>query len=82
MTLDCMCVINCMITAPDKNILHANSKLFKKQVKRHGGSFATVSAKQAAILLEGYGKKLTLDRRICNLVFICLAYMLEITNGY
>ncbi|WP_316506250.1 hypothetical protein [Nitrosopumilus sp.] len=38
------CIINCVITAPDKKTLHANSKLFKKQVKRHGGLFAAVSA--------------------------------------
>ncbi len=76
------CVINCMVTAPDKKTLHANSKLFKKQVKRHGGSFATVSAKQAAMLIEGYGKKLTLDRGSCAILYSFVsADMLEIPNG-
>ena len=76
------CVINCTITAPDKKTLHANSKLFKKQVKRYGGSFAAVSAKQTAMLLENYGKKLTLDRGSCAILYSFVsADMLEIPNG-
>ena len=76
------CIINCMITAPNKKILNANSKLFKKQIKRHGGSFAAVSAKQAAMLIEGYGKKLTLDRGSCSILYSFVsADMLEIPNG-
>ena len=76
------CIINCMVTAPDKKTLHTNSKLFKKQVKRYGGSFAAVSAKQAAMLLESYGKKLTLDRGSCAILYSFVsADMLEIPNG-
>ena len=76
------CIVNCMITAPDKKTLYANSKLFKKQIKRHGGSFAAVSAKQAAMLLEGYGKKITLDRGSCSILYSFIsADMLEIPNG-
>ena len=76
------CIVNCVITAPDKKTLHANSKLFKKQIKRHGGSFGVVSAKQAAMLLEGYGKKLTLDRGSCSILYSFVsADMLEIPNG-
>ncbi|MGI9567626.1 MAG: helicase HerA domain-containing protein, partial [Nitrosopumilus sp.] len=76
------CIVNCVITAPDKKTLHANSKLFKKQIKRHGGSFAAVSAKQAVMLLEGYGKKLTLDRGSCSILYSFVsADMLEIPNG-
>ena len=76
------CIINYIITAPDKKTLNANSKLFKKQIKRHGGSFAAVSAKQAAMLIEGYGKKLTLDRGSCSILYSFVsADMLEIPNG-
>ncbi|MGI9567406.1 MAG: hypothetical protein ACR2LL_10405 [Nitrosopumilus sp.] len=35
-------VVNCMIAGQDKKTLNANSKLFKKQIKRNGGSFAAV----------------------------------------
>lgn len=76
------CIVNCTITAPNKKTLHANSKLFKKQIKRHGGSFAVVSTKQAAMLIEGYGKKLTLDRGSCSILYSFVsADMLEIPNG-
>lgn len=76
------CIVNCMISASDKNTLHVNSKLFKKQIKRHGGSFGIVSAKQAAMLVEGYGKKLTLDRGSCSILYSFVsADMLEIPNG-
>ena len=76
------CIVNCVITASDKKTLHANSKLFKKQIKRHGGSFAAVSAKQAAMLLEGYGKKIILDRGSCSILYSFVsADMLEISNG-
>ncbi len=76
------CVINCMVTAQNKKQLHDNSKLFKKQVKRYGGSFGVVSAKQAAMLIEGYGKKLTLDRGSCVILYSFVsADMLEIPNG-
>jgi len=76
------CIINCMVTATDKKILYENSKLFKKQVKRYGGSFTVVSAKQAAMLIEGYGKKLTLDRGSCAILYSFVsADMLEIPNG-
>ena len=76
------CIVNCVVTGQDKKTLHANSKLFKKQIKRHGGSFAAVSAKQAAMLIEGYGKKLTLDRGSCSILYSFVsADMLEIPNG-
>ena len=76
------CIINCTITAQDKKKLHEITKSFKKQVKRYGGSFAPVSAKQAAMLLEGYGKKLTLDRGSCSILYSFVsADMLEIPNG-
>ena len=76
------CIVNCVITGQDKKTLHANSKLFKKQIKRYGGSFAVVSAKQAAMLLEGYGKKITLDRGSCSILYSFVsADMLEIPNG-
>ena len=47
------CIINCMVTASDKKMLHANSKLFKKQVKRYGDSLhAKVSGKRLMIQKE------------------------------
>jgi len=76
------CIINCTITAQDKKNLHETAKLFKKQVKRHGGSFGSVSSKQAAMLLEGFGKKLTLDRGSCAILYSFVSSdMLEIPNG-
>jgi len=76
------CIINCTITAQDKKKLHEMTKSFKKQVKRHGGSFGSVSAKQAAMIQEGYGKKLTLDRGSCAILYsFASSDMLEIPNG-
>ena len=76
------CVINCMIIDSDKNLQNDSVKQFKKSTKLHGGSFADVSAKQAAILIEGYGKKLTFDRGSCAILYgFVSADMLEIPNG-
>ena len=76
------CVINCMVVEPDKNLFNDSVKQFKKSTKLHGGSFADVSAKQAAILVEGYGKKLTFDRGSCAILYgFVSADMLEIPNG-
>ena len=76
------CVINCMVTESDKTLLNDSVKKFKKDIKLHGGSFADVSAKQAAMLVEGYGKKITLDRGSCAILYgFVSADMLEIPNG-
>ena len=76
------CVINCMVTETDKKLLNDSVKQFKKNIKIHGGSFADVSAKQASILVEGYGKKLTFDRGSCAILYgFVSADMLEIPNG-
>ena len=76
------CVINCMIAESDKSLLNDSVKKFKKDIKLHGGSFADVSAKQAAMLVEGYGKKITLDRGSCAILYgFVSSDMLEIPNG-
>jgi len=76
------CVINCMISDGNKKILNDLVKDFKKHIKLHGGHFAAVSAKQAAILQEGWGKRLTFDRGSCSILYgFVSADMLEIPNG-
>ena len=76
------CTINCIILEHDKKTLDDSVKLFKKNIKLHGGSFSAVLAKQASILQEGWGKKLTLDRGSCAILYSFVsADMLEIPNG-
>lgn len=76
------CAINCMLVDKEKKSLNESVKYFKKNLKLHGGSFALVGAKQAAILQEGWGKKLTLDRGSCAVLYSFIsADMLEIPNG-
>ena len=50
--------------------------------QEHGSSFAAVSAKQAAMLIEGYGKKITPDRGRCSILYSFVSDdMLEMPNG-
>ncbi|MGI9565460.1 MAG: hypothetical protein ACR2LL_00405 [Nitrosopumilus sp.] len=53
-------IVNCTVVGDTRKSLKENVKTFKKHLKRYGGHFSAVSAKQAAMLLEGFGKKLLL----------------------
>ena len=76
------CTINCTVAAPDKKRLKEAEIKFKEKTKRKKGSFALVPAKQAAIMLEGFGKKLTFDLGSCAILYaFSSGDMLEIPNG-
>ena len=75
-------IVNCTIIGNDRKSLKENTKIFKKHVKRYGGHFGAVSAKQAAMLFEGFGKKITFDRGSCAILYsFASADMLEIPDG-
>ena len=76
------CIVNCTVAADTRKKLNENIKLFRKGLRKHGGSFASVLAKQATAFQEGYGKKITLDRGSCAILYSFVsADMLEIPNG-
>jgi len=75
-------VVNCTIVGEDRKSLKENCKTFKKHLKRYGGHFSAVSAKQASMLCEGFGKKITFDRGSCAILYsFASADMLEIPDG-
>ena len=76
------CTINCTVAATDKKKLKEAETKFKETTKREKGSFTVVPSKQAAILLEGFGKKLTFDLGSCAILYsFSSGDMLEIPNG-
>lgn len=76
------CTINCTVAAMDKKKLKEAETKFKETTKREKGSFTVVPAKQAAVLLEGFGKKLTFDLGSCAILYaFSSGDMLEIPNG-
>jgi len=75
-------VVNCTVVGEDRKSLKENCKTFKKHLKRYGGHFSAVSAKQASMLCEGFGKKITIDRGSCAILYsFASADMLEIPDG-
>jgi len=75
-------VVNCTVVGEDRKSLKENCKTFKKHLKRYGGHFSAVSAKQASMLCEGFGKKITFDRGSCAILYsFASADMLEIPDG-
>jgi len=75
-------IVNCTVTGYDRKSLKENTKTFKKHIKRYGGHFGSVSSKQAAMLFEGFGKKITFDRGSCAILYsFASADMLEIPDG-
>ena len=75
-------IVNCTVVGDTRRSLKENSKLFKKHIKSFGGHFSAVSSKQSAMLLEGFGKKMTLDRGSCGILYsFASADMLEIPDG-
>ncbi|MDH3658017.1 MAG: ATP-binding protein [Nitrosopumilus sp.] len=75
-------VVNCTVVGRDRKSLKENCKTFKKHLKRYGGHFSAVSAKQASMLYEGFGKKITFDRGSCAILYsFASADMLEIPDG-
>ncbi len=54
-------IVNCTVVGNTRKNLSENCKTFKKHIKRYGGHFNTVSAKQAAMMYEGFGKKITFN---------------------
>jgi len=75
-------IVNCTIVGEDRKSLKENCKTFKKHLKRYGGHFSAVSAKQANMLCEGFGKKITFDRGSCAILYsFASADMLEIPDG-
>ena len=76
------CTINCTIAGHTKKELKEAENKFKEKTRRKKGSFTVVSAKQAAVLLEGFGKKLTFDLGSCAILYaFSSGDMLEIPNG-
>ncbi|WP_316505588.1 VirB4 family type IV secretion system protein [Nitrosopumilus sp.] len=76
------CIINCTVAATDKKKLKEAETKFKETTKREKGSFTVVPSKQAAVLLEGFGKKLTFDLGSCAILYaFSSGDMLEIPNG-
>jgi len=75
-------IVNCTVVGEDRKSLKENCKTFKKHLKRYGGHFSAVSAKQASMLCEGFGKKITFDRGSCAILYsFASADMLEIPDG-
>jgi len=75
-------IVNCTIVGQDRKSLKENCKTFKKHLKRYGGHFSVVSAKQASMMYEGFGKKITFDRGSCAILYsFASADMLEIPDG-
>jgi len=75
-------IVNCTVVGQDRKSLKENCKTFKKHLKRYGGHFSAVSAKQASMLYEGFGKKITFDRGSCAILYsFASADMLEIPDG-
>ena len=75
-------IVNCTVVGHDRKSLKENCKTFKKHLKRYGGHFSAVSAKQATMLYEGFGKKITFDRGSCAILYsFASADMLEIPEG-
>ena len=75
-------IVNCTIIGNNRKSLKENTKTFKKHIKRYGGHFGAVSSKQAAMLYEGFGKKITFDRGSCAILYsFASADMLEIPDG-
>ncbi|WP_316506427.1 helicase HerA domain-containing protein [Nitrosopumilus sp.] len=75
-------IVNCTIVGDTRKLLKENVKTFKKHLRRYGEHFSAVSAKQAAMLLEGFGKKITFDRGSCAILYsFASADMLEIPDG-
>ena len=75
-------IVNCTVVGDTRKSLKENVKTFKKHLKRYGGHFSAVSAKQAAMLLEGFGKKIIFDRGSCAILYsFASADMLEIPDG-
>lgn len=75
-------IVNCTVVGDTRKSLKENVKTFKKHLKRYGGHFSAVSSKQAAMLLEGFGKKITFDRGSCAILYsFASADMLEIPGG-
>ena len=75
-------IVNCTVIGDNRKSLKENTKTFKKHIKRYGGHFGAVSSKQAAMLYEGFGKKITFDRGSCAILYsFASADMLEIPDG-
>ena len=75
-------IVNCTIVGNTRKSLKENVKTFKKHLKKYGGHFSAVSAKQAGMLLEGFGKKITFDRGSCAILYsFASAVCLEIPDG-
>ena len=75
-------IVNCTVIGNDRKSLKENTKTFKKHIKMYGGHFGAVSSKQAAMLFEGFGKKITFDRGSCAILYsFASADMLEIPDG-
>ena len=75
-------IVNCTVVGENCKSLKENCKTFKKHLKRYGGHFSAVSAKQASMLHEGFGKKITFDRGSCGILYsFASADMLEIPDG-
>jgi energy-coupling factor transporter ATP-binding protein EcfA2 len=74
--------VNCTIIGENRRSLKENTKTFKKHIKRYGSHFGAVSSKQAAMLFEGFEKKITFDRGSCAILYLfASADILEIPDG-
>ena len=75
-------IVNCTVVGNTRKNLSENCKTFKKHIKRYGGHFSAVSAKQAAMMYEGFGKRITFNRGSCAILYaFASADMLELPNG-
>ena len=76
------CRVICVLLAPDRKGLRAAAKEFRNTVSISGGQFSTQTAKQGAMLVEGWGKQLTFDLGSMSCLYSMVSGdMLEVPNG-
>ena len=76
------CRVICVLLAPDRKGLRAAAKEFRNAVSISGGQFSTQTAKQGAMLAEGWGKQLTFDLGSMSCLYSMVSGdMLEVPNG-
>ena len=76
------CKIVCVLAAKDRKGLRQAAREFRNAASISGGEFSTQIAKQASMLLEGWGKTLTFDLGSMSCLYSMVSGdMLEVPNG-
>jgi len=74
--------VNCVIVGPTLREMKKSVKAFRKNSSITGGKFSATMSKQAAMIKEGWGAKLTMDIGSTSILYAFVsADMLEVPNG-